>query len=169
MNQPAADVTDAVDTRLIEHLPYDTDGGIARRAAIGLIVLATDYTIEHEWRQLFGAVDGVALYQSRIHNEDRITPETLRAMEPRLVESARLITPDTPVDVMAYGCTSASMAIGEDKVFERIREAKPGVRCTTPITASFRVMRAPGRSRSRIIWSWLAKAWDWQGQTGSRN
>jgi maleate isomerase len=48
-----------------------------------------------------------------------------------------VITPDTPVDVMAYGCTSASMAIGEENVFARIREAKPGVRCTTPITAAF--------------------------------
>lgn len=140
MNQPAVEATadrNQVDTQLIEHLPYETDGGIASRAAIGLIVLATDYTIEHEWRQLFSAVDGVALYQSRIHNEDKITPQTLRAMEPRLVECARVITPDTPVDVMAYGCTSASMAIGEEQVFARIREAKPGVRCTTPITAAF--------------------------------
>ena len=140
MSQPAskAIVDDGrVETKLIEHLPYETDGGIASRAAIGLIVLATDYTIEHEWRQLFAGVDGVALYQSRIHNEDHITPESLRAMEPRLVECARVITPDTPVDVMAYGCTSASMAIGEENVFARIREAKPGVRCTTPITAAF--------------------------------
>jgi maleate isomerase len=140
MSQPASKAIGddgRVETKLIEHLPYETDGGIASRAAIGLIVLATDYTIEHEWRQLFAGVDGVALYQSRIHNDDHITPESLRAMEPRLVECARVITPDTPVDVMAYGCTSASMAIGEENVFARIREAKPGVRCTTPITAAF--------------------------------
>jgi maleate isomerase len=140
MSQPASKAnsdTDLAETKLIEHLPYDVDGGIASRAAIGLIVLATDYTIEHEWRQLFAGVDGVALYQSRIHNEDQITPDTLRAMEPRITECARVITPDTPVDVMAYGCTSASMAIGEENVFARIREAKPEVRCTTPITAAF--------------------------------
>jgi len=140
MSQPASNAIsspDLAETKLIEHLPFDVDGGIASRAAIGLIVLATDYTIEHEWRQLFADVDGVALYQSRIHNEDKITPDTLRAMEPRITECARVITPDTPVDVMAYGCTSASMAIGEENVFARIHEAKPGVRCTTPITAAF--------------------------------
>jgi maleate isomerase len=140
MSQPASKAIDdasRVETQLIEHLPYETDGGIASRAAIGLVVLATDYTIEHEWRQLFAGIDGVGLYQSRIHNEDRITPETLRAMEPRIVESTGLITPDTPLDVVAYGCTSASMAIGEEGVFARIHEAKPGVRCTTPITAAF--------------------------------
>ena len=140
MSQPASKATAAMPpakTHLIEHLPFETDGGIASRAAIGLIVLATDYTIEHEWRQLFSGIDGVALYQSRIHNENHITPETLRAMEPRITECTRVITPDTPVDVMAYGCTSASMAIGEENVFARIREAKPDVRCTTPITAAF--------------------------------
>ncbi len=140
MNQPAiktGGATANADMKLIEHLPYDVDGGIASRAAIGLIVLATDYTIEHEWRQLFAGVDGVALYHSRILNEDRITPQTLRAMEPRITECARVITPDTPLDVMAYGCTSASMAIGEERVFERIHEARPEVRCTTPITAAF--------------------------------
>jgi maleate isomerase len=135
MSQPASNAIE--ETMLIENLPYEIDGGIASRASIGLIVLATDYTIEHEWHQVFEAVDGVALYQSRIHNENLITPETLRAMEPRIVECARVITPDTPVDVIAYGCTSASMAIGEERVFARIRESKPGVSCTTPITAAF--------------------------------
>ena len=135
MSQPASKAIE--ETMLIENLPYEIDGGIASRASIGLIVLATDYTIEYEWRQVFEAVEGVALYQSRIHNENLITPETLRAMEPRIVECARVITPDTPVDVIAYGCTSASMAIGEEKVFDRIRESKPDVSCTTPITAAF--------------------------------
>jgi maleate isomerase len=84
MSQPANKAIE--DTLLIENLPYDLDSGIARRATIGLIVLATDYTIEHEWRQVFTGLDGVALYQSRIHNENMITPETLRAMEPRIIE-----------------------------------------------------------------------------------
>jgi maleate isomerase len=142
--------------KLVEHLPYDLDGGIARRASIGLIVLATDYTIEHEWRQLFAGIDGVALYQSRIYNEDHITPETLRAMEPRIVDCARVITPNTPVDVMAFGCTSASMAIGEEKVFARIREARPGVLCTTPITAAFAAFDAFGARRVGVLTPYAA-------------
>jgi len=135
MSQPASKATQ--ETLLFENLPYQVDGGIASRASIGLIVLATDYTIEHEWRQVFAALDGVALYQSRIHNDNLITPESLRAMGPRIVECARVITPDTPVDVIAYGCTSASMALGEEQVFANIRQAKPDAICTTPITAAF--------------------------------
>ena len=51
MSQPADKAIG--DTILIEHLPYDLDAGLAQRAAIGLVVLATDYTIEHEWLSMF--------------------------------------------------------------------------------------------------------------------
>jgi len=149
MSQPASKAIE--DTMLIENLPYDVDDGIARRASIGLIVLATDYTIEHEWRQVFAEVDGVALYQSRIHNENLITPETLRAMKPRIVECTRVITPDTPVDVIAYGCTSASMAIGEEGVFANIKQAKPESKCTTPITAAFAAFDAFKAKRIGVL------------------
>ena len=136
---------------LAEHLPFRTDGGIASRAAIGLIVLATDYTIEHEWRRIMGPLAGVALYESRIYNDTQITPETLRAMEPRIAEATGVILPGATLDVVAYGCTSASMAIGEEKVFERIRSARPDVRCTTPITAAFAAFRAFGAGRIGVL------------------
>jgi maleate isomerase len=135
MGEPARKKTD--NTVMLEHLPFDMDAGIAARASIGLIVLATDYTIEYEWRQLFAGIDGVSLYHSRIYNENNVTPDTLRAMQPRIADCAGIITPDTGVDVIAYGCTSASMAIGENAVFENIRRARPESRCTTPITAAF--------------------------------
>jgi maleate isomerase len=149
MSEPASKAID--DTTLIEHLPYELDGGIASRAAIGLIVLATDYTIEHEWRQLIAGIDGVALYHSRIHNDNLITPQSLRAMEPRIVECARVITPDTPLDVVAYGCTSASMAIGEEGVFAAIRQARPDVECSTPITAAFAAFDAFRAKRIGVL------------------
>ena len=66
------------DTLLVNrrNLPFALDGGIAQRAAIGLVVLATDQTIEHEWRQMLH-LDGVAFYESRIYNSPTITRETL--------------------------------------------------------------------------------------------
>jgi len=149
MSQPA-DHANAAPT-LIEHLPCDLDAGIARRASIGLIVLATDYTIEHEWRQLFAQLDGVALYQSRIYNQDLISPESLGAMAPRIVDCARVITPDTALDVIAYGCTSASIAIGEAGIFASLRHARPGVKCSTPITAAFAAFDAFEAKRIGVL------------------
>ncbi|MCY3769955.1 MAG: Asp/Glu racemase [Gammaproteobacteria bacterium] len=148
--KPAQSVPDEAMT-LIEHLPHDLDGGIASRASIGLIVLATDYTIEYEWRRIFHAVNGVAVYHSRIPNDDEITPDNLRAMAPRITDSTSLITPDTPLDVVAYGCTSASMAIGEETVFEQIRKAEPGAKCTTPITAALEAFKAFNAKRIGVL------------------
>ena len=136
---------------LIEHLPFHTDGGIAARASLGLIVLATDFTIEHEWRRIMTNLRGVALYESRILNDSQITPETLRAMEPRIAAAAGVILPGSELDVVAFGCTSAAMAIGEEKVFERIRSVRPNAKCTTPITAAFAAFRALGARRIGIL------------------
>ena len=149
MSQPASDAIS--DTILIENLPFDVDDGFAARASIGLIVLATDYTIEQEWRQLFAAIDGVALYHSRIFNDDHITPDSLRAMAPRIAECARVLTPDTPLDVIAYGCTSATMTIGEEAVFANIHQARPDVGCTTPATAAFAAFEAFGAQRIGVL------------------
>jgi maleate isomerase len=133
-----------------QHLPFRLDGGIAGRAAIGLIVLATDQTIEHEFRRLL-ALPGVAFYESRILNDSAITPATLRRMEARITEAAALILPDLPLDVVAFGCTSGAMVIGEERVFEKIRDARPGVACTTPATAAFAAFEALGARRIALL------------------
>jgi maleate isomerase len=131
-------------------MPFTTDGGIAERAAIGVIVLASDHTIEHEFRQIL-AMPGVAFYEARIRNDPRITPETLTDMESRIAPTADLILPGMPLDVVAYGCTSASMVLGEQTVFDRIHETRPGVACTTPITAAFAAFDAFGARNIAVL------------------
>lgn len=133
------------------NLPHTLDDGLGRRARIGLIVLATDQTIEHEWRQIMRDLDGVALHQSRIWNDARITPETLRQMESGLADSAALIMAGLPLAVVAFGCTSAAMVIGEERVFERLREARPEAAATTPITAAFAAFRALDVKRIAVL------------------
>lgn len=151
MNEAARPVAFGSGMCLIEHLPFAADSGIASRARIALLVLATDFTIEHEWRTIMTGIPGVGLYETRILNDAQITPETLRAMEPRIAAAAGLILPGSPIDVVAYGCTSAAMAIGEETVFERIREARPESKCTTPITAAFAAFRALGARRIGVL------------------
>jgi maleate isomerase len=43
------------------------------------------------------------------------------------------------------------MVIGEQQVFDRIREARPGVACTTPITAAFAAFAALGARRLALL------------------
>ncbi len=123
------------------------DEGVARRAAIGLVVLATDQTMEHEFRRLL-RVDGVAVYHARLYNDAEVTPDTLRAMRPLIAPATALILPGTRLDVVAFGCTSASMVLGEETVFAEIRKSRPGIACTTPVTAAFAAL---GALRARRI------------------
>jgi maleate isomerase len=138
-------------TRLIERIEFETDAGIAARARLGLIVLATDYTIEHEFRAVLARVPGVALYASRLWNDTAITPRTLAAMEGRIRPAAELLLPGDRFDVVAFGCTSASMVLGEARVFELIGQAKPEARATTPVTAAFAAFRAFGARRIGVL------------------
>jgi maleate isomerase len=131
-------------------LPCTLDDGIAVRAAIGLLVLATDQTMEHEFRHLIRQ-PGVAVYGARLFNDADITPETLRAMRDRITPAAELILPDIRLDVMAFGCTSASMALGEEEIFRQIRRARPEIACTTPVTAAFAAFQALGARRIGVL------------------
>jgi maleate isomerase len=124
-------------------LASELDGGLAGRAAIGLVVLATDQTMEHEFRVLLRQ-PGVAFYEARLFSDNDITPDTLRAIGPRIAPSVALILPSIPLDVVAFGCTSATMVLGEDAVFAEIRKARPEVACTTPVTAARAAFRALG-------------------------
>jgi maleate isomerase len=132
-------------------LPFAIDAGLAARARIGLVVLASDLTIEHEWRKVLADIDGVALHHARLFNDSRITPETLRAMEGLIAPTAALLLPGHAFDVIAYGCTSASMVLGEERVIELLRNAKPEAATTTPITAARIAMQALGARRIALL------------------
>ena len=124
-------------------LPSELDGGLGWRAAIGLVVLATDQTMEHEFRALID-LPGVAFYELRVFNDAEIRPDTLRAIGPRIAPSVALILPGLKLDVVAFGCTSATMTLGEAAVFDEIHKSRPGVACTTPVTAALAAFRAFG-------------------------
>lgn len=131
-------------------MPYETDGGIAERAAIGLIVLAVDQTIEHEFRKII-TMPGVALYESRLYCEPEVNPDTLRKMEADIAPATALMVPGCHLDVVAFACTSGGMVIGDETVAARIREARPDVACTTPMTAVFAALGALGAGRVCLI------------------
>ena len=87
---------------------------------------------------------GVAFYESRVFNDAEIRPDTLRAIGPRIAPSVELILPGLKLDVVAFGCTSATMTLGEEAVFAEIHKSRPGVACTTPVTAALAAFRALG-------------------------
>ncbi len=138
-------------TILLEHLPFKTDAGVSARARVGLVCLASDYTIEHEFNSVLKDLPGVALYVSRIFNDPTVTPETLAAMEARMTDTAATLLPGDRVDAIAYGCTSASMVIGPDRVEQRINAAKPDTPVTNPISSALKAFDAFGAKRIGVL------------------
>jgi maleate isomerase len=137
-------------------LPCTLDAGLARRAAIGLIVLATDQTMEHEFRRLI-RLDGVGVYHTRLYNDPDITPTSLRAMRELIAPAAALILPGLKLDVVAFGCTSASMELGETEIERQIHAARPDVACTNPATAAFAAFAALGVRRIGVLTPYSAE------------
>jgi maleate isomerase len=72
-------------------------------------------------------------------------------MRDRIAPAAELILPSLHLDVVAFGCTSASMTLGEEEVFRQIHRARPGVACTTPVTAAFAAFKALGARRIGVL------------------
>jgi maleate isomerase len=117
------------------------DQGIAGRGAIGVIVLATEKTLECEWRKLF-TMNGIAVYESRIMSPRLISVESLATMKKDIAYAAQLIQPGEPLHVLAYACTSGAMVIGEAAVFELMRRSHSEAACTTPITGALAAFEA---------------------------
>ena len=141
---------EAATCEMIEHLPFSTDAGIGARARIGLVVLASDYTMEHEFRKIV-TMPGVDFYEARIFNSPQITPETLAAMGPLLTQTTDLILPGAELAVVGFGCTSASMVLGPDVVAEKIHAARPNAKATNPITAAMAAFDAFGARRIAVL------------------
>ena len=55
-------------------------------------------------------------YHARISNSTEINAKTLAAMKPLIKKTADLILPGDDLEVIAYGCTSASIVLGDTLV-----------------------------------------------------
>lgn len=117
---------------------------------IGLITLATDHTIEMDFASIVAPRD-IGVHVNRIAFANPVTPATLAAMQPDLAAAAALILPDEELDAVVYGCTSASVVIGDAAVRAGIAEGKPGAAVVTPVSAVLAGLRAMGARKLSVL------------------
>ena len=135
---------------LLRRLDYTTDDGAGERARVGLLVLASDHTIEEEFR-LLANFPGVTVYHARLGNEEIVTPETLGNMEKELPIAAGLLPGHLGITVLGYGCTSGATIIGEARVTEICQTVHPHVPSTNPITAAKAALQKWGVKRLALL------------------
>lgn len=129
-------------------MDYILNKGAGGGARLGLIVLATDETLEFEARQVLAGRDAQLLH-ARIPTASDITPEVLARMEAAMPTAAALLP--AGLDVIAYACTSGATIIGPDKVQEQIRSVHADVEVTNPISAVLAAMEALGAKRIGMV------------------
>jgi maleate isomerase len=102
---------------------------------IGLVVLATDMVLEVEWRELFAGLP-IEILVARIACEAEVTPEALLTMAQQIGHCASLILPDVTLDAIAYGCTSGSLVIGEERVHQLLQQGNAQQITSNPFSAA---------------------------------
>ena len=122
---------------------------------IGLVQLASDFTLENEWRQLLG--ERVELYSTRTPCSPTVTPEGLRGLAQGLSQSSALLVPGMPLDVLAFGCTSGSMLIGEQEVTRLLSQSHPGVPVSNPWSAVKAALRGLGARRIAVLTPYIGE------------
>ena len=140
-------------------LPYETEAQEAG-CRFGLIVLQADEVIEGEFPALLSAPEertAIRLHFSRVPSGHEVTPETLAAMEAALPAAVDLLPQESAFDVIAYACTSGATVIGEERVAEIVRHARPGVAVSNPLTAAKAALRALGVRRLGFVTPYVAE------------
>ena len=120
---------------VIKH--YDAKFKKELNPKVGLIALSTDQTIEKDFKNICSNLP-LDIFINRIHNQNPLTKENLLKMREDLASVTKKILPDEKLNTIAYGCTSGTIAIGENNVKEKILSVKPGSYVTTPVTSAIK-------------------------------
>jgi maleate isomerase len=132
----------------VRHLPMGEAGPDQPR--IGVIVPATDQVSEVAFAEMLRG-HPVSMVVSRVAFENPVVMSNLSRMVDDLTRATTLLLPGGRIDVVAFSCTSATVAAGVDRVARAIDAAKPGVPFTTPITAAVAAFRHLGARRIAVV------------------
>jgi maleate isomerase len=130
---------------------YDMAPTLGYRATLGLILLQSDETLEHEMRSVLGAPGGVALHCSRVPSAPDVSRESLALMEDQLPAAAALLPAAPDYSVIGYGCTSGTSVIGADRVAQMVQRGRATMTVTDPLTALIAACQLLGLARIALL------------------
>jgi maleate isomerase len=113
------------------------------KVRVGLIALCDDLAVDRDFARMVPD-DRVALVTSRIFLEQPNSKRTFLDMADRIPDTVRLLCSLLRLDSIVFACTSATSYIGEDRVTELVRSARPGVKVTNPGGGAIAALKALG-------------------------
>jgi maleate isomerase len=140
---------------VLTHYSYKLSGPIGKSATIGLVVLQTDESIEHDFRRIFSDRD-IALYVTRVPSGTEVSGETLASMSDNLPAAASLLPRSLEFDVVGYGCTSGSAVIGTDKIAQLVKSTCKTKHVTDPLSSLVEMCEARGVKNLGLLSPYVA-------------
>ncbi|ASG67897.1 Asp/Glu racemase [Francisella halioticida] len=114
------------------NLNYDVQSR-PNKVHIGLVQLSTDHTLETDWAKLINSQ--AMVFSTRVFYSSHLTVKDLDDISKEIETSSNLIASGLTMDVMAFGCTSASIIIGESKIAYLLTKNRNNIPATNPWTA----------------------------------
>lgn len=122
------------------------------RAKIGVVYMTSGFVLEPEFSAMAPA--GVSIHYARIHLPLVTVKGLTEMMKPGGVEHSTRQLAQVPLDVVAFGGTSATFLFGsgyDEKIRARMTRVSGGVPATTTSTAALRALRAVGARRVALV------------------
>ena len=113
---------------------YQLHDNLSQHARLGLVVLQTDETIEHDFQRLLPP-DIASLNVTRVPSAAEVTKETLAQMAAELPAAASLLPNSFTYQAVGYGCTSGTAVIGAHKITELVQQGCATEAVSNPLTA----------------------------------
>ncbi|AMN49362.1 Asp/Glu racemase [Psychrobacter sp. P2G3] len=119
------------------------------RVHIGLVQLSTDHSLEMDWAKLVGSQ--AAVFSTRVFYSSEMNAKALNQIATGISDASKLIAMGLPMDVMAFGCTSASIIIGEERVAKLLTENRGNIPVTNPWTAAQSAFKHLGANKIAVF------------------
>ena len=129
-------------------IPY-TMAPKSRCIHIGLVQLSTDHSLEHDWALL--KESQALIFSTRVYYSSQLNIAELKSISSGIEEASKLIAVGLEMDVMAFGCTSASLAIGDKKLEELLTYKRGAVPTTNPWQAALKAFKFLGAKRIGVF------------------
>ncbi|MER8996008.1 hypothetical protein [Mesorhizobium sp. M0678] len=110
---------------------------LGQTVRIGLILLSTDEICADAFTSILPR-DDVLVFQTRAAYDEKGAGDDLAAPMTDIVNT---LPPPGRFDILAFGCTSATVAMGIDGLVRQLSEARPGLRYTSPAIGAVEALR----------------------------
>lgn len=123
----------------------------------GLISLANDPSVEIDFHAFSAPFDDVRVSTHRVYSPQYSNMFALEAVKDDIADAASGLMPDDPLDVVAFGCTSAAMALGSDVVAAEVQTKIPKAKVTDPMASALVAFEALGAKRIALLTPYIGE------------